>query len=52
MSELFPEQLLYLLYALAYSVEGTVTKGAVKNCLSKKLGRMLMRSMMLYLSKS
>lgn len=37
MSELSPEQLLYLLYALAYSAEGTVTKGAVKNCLSKKI---------------
>lgn len=37
MSELSTEQLLYLLYAVAYSAEGTVTKGAVKNCLSKKL---------------
>lgn len=35
MSELSPEQLLYLLYAVAYSVEGTVTKGAVKGYLSK-----------------
>lgn len=35
MSELSTEQLLYLLYAVAYSVEGTVTKGDVKDYLSK-----------------
>lgn len=36
MAQLSTEQLLYLLYAVAYSTEGTVTKGTVKKHLSKK----------------
>ncbi len=35
MTKLSTEQLLYLLYAVAYSPNGTVTKGAVKDCLPK-----------------
>lgn len=35
MTELSTEQMLYLLYAVSYSEDGTVTKGTVKRHLSK-----------------
>lgn len=37
MTKLSTEQMLYLLYAVSYSEEGTVTKGTVKSYLSKEL---------------
>lgn len=37
MTKLSTEQMLYLLYAIAYSTEDTVTKGTVKEHLSKEL---------------
>lgn len=36
MTNLSTDQLLYLLYAVAYSIEGTVTKGVVREHLPKK----------------
>ncbi|WP_298906937.1 hypothetical protein [uncultured Nostoc sp.] len=37
MTKLSIEQMLYLLYTVAYSNEGTVTQGTVKEHLSKEL---------------